>query len=255
MTDDVYVALGSSFAAGPGILPVLDRTALRSGRNYPQLAADTLGLRLVDVTSSGATTVHLLREQQGRARPQLEAVGPEARLVTVTAGGNDLSYVGGLITASVRGWVARRLPGPVRGLVAGTPVPVSPDAYRAVAASLAEVVSEVRARAPRARVLLVDYLTLIGPDTVAGRDVPLDEAWLGWARETAAGLAGAFARAADESGARLVAASEASAGHGLGSSQPWVGGFRFGNPRRGGPVPYHPNAEGMAAVAALVAGT
>ncbi|MDT7700403.1 MAG: hypothetical protein QOJ30_2728, partial [Pseudonocardiales bacterium] len=55
-----YVAMGSSFAAGPGITPVLDRSALRSGRNYAHRIAETLELDLVDVTYSGATTATIL---------------------------------------------------------------------------------------------------------------------------------------------------------------------------------------------------
>jgi hypothetical protein len=48
-----YVALGSSFAAGPGIAPVVQKAALRSGRNYPHQVAERLSLRLVDVTCTG----------------------------------------------------------------------------------------------------------------------------------------------------------------------------------------------------------
>jgi len=56
------------------------------------------------------------------------------------------------------------------------------------------------------------------------------------------------------SGAELVRASAASSAHGAGSAQPWVSGFRFGNPLTGGPVPYHPTRTGMPAVARLVVG-
>ncbi len=37
---------------------------MRSARNYPHLVADELDLDLVDVTYSGATTGHVLREEQ-----------------------------------------------------------------------------------------------------------------------------------------------------------------------------------------------
>lgn len=49
-------ALGSSFAAGPGVAPIVDRRANRSGRNYAHLVAERLGARLTDLTVSGATT-------------------------------------------------------------------------------------------------------------------------------------------------------------------------------------------------------
>lgn len=64
-------------AAGPGITPRVagsPRSAGRSARNYPHLVADALGLDLVDVTFSGATTAHVLRDSQRGAPPQISAL-------------------------------------------------------------------------------------------------------------------------------------------------------------------------------------
>ena len=58
-----YVALGSSFAAGPGPgwrAPGSPRRAGRSSANYAHLIAAHLGLELTDVTYSGATTRDIL---------------------------------------------------------------------------------------------------------------------------------------------------------------------------------------------------
>jgi hypothetical protein len=44
------IALGSSFAAGPGIEPIEDTNAMRSSRNYAHLLADRLGANLVDLS-------------------------------------------------------------------------------------------------------------------------------------------------------------------------------------------------------------
>ena len=49
-----YVALGSSFAAGPGIAEQLGGCG-RSDRNYSHLIAEELGLTLNNVSCSGAT--------------------------------------------------------------------------------------------------------------------------------------------------------------------------------------------------------
>jgi lysophospholipase L1-like esterase len=253
-----YVALGSSFAAGPGITPVVDRPARRSGRNYPHRVAEALSLDLVDVTCSGATTANILSEPQRarctRMRPQIQAVTPDTRLVTITAGGNDLGYIGKLIKGSVANTAARvvrglsgRLADRIGGWADHT---VTPEEVAAVAASLAEVVTAVRARAPEARVVLVDYLTVLGEDSHTGRRMPLPRDQVGHVVANADGLAEAFARAAALSGADLVRASAASAGHGVGSAEPWVTGFQFGD----GTIPYHPNTLGMAAVADLVVG-
>src|ERR1700712_5265347 len=57
-----YVAMGSSYAAGPGIDPVEQpRTRCgRSTRNYAHQLAGRRSLTLVDVSCGGATTAHVL---------------------------------------------------------------------------------------------------------------------------------------------------------------------------------------------------
>src|SRR3569623_115027 len=62
------VALGSSFAAGPGIEPVADAGAMRAARNYPHLLAERLGAELTDLTVSGATTGTILSKAQRTLR-------------------------------------------------------------------------------------------------------------------------------------------------------------------------------------------
>ena len=248
-----YVALGSSFAAGPGIDPILDERAGRSASNYPNLVARELGLDLADVTCSGATTDDLLRTPQrvGRRRhvpPQVEAVGSDTDLVTITVGGNDIGYIGTLTSTAYRQHMLRRLtwlPGPLlRRLSPSADRLPSGDDARAVATALVQVVEAVRTRAPDARVLLVPYLTLLGsaPTGLAltGRqDLGL--------RRIAEGLADGFSSAAGASGAELVPVTVASVDHGLGSADPWVTGFG-----RAVRAPFHPNRAGMTAVAALV---
>ena len=246
-----YVALGSSFAAGPGIKPIVDKAAGRSGHNYPRLVADTLGLELTDVTYSGATTATILRDRQDDAPPQLDAVGPDTALVTITAGGNDLDYIGTFIRGSLMNTLAKpatllgkRVANRIRARVSYLR---GQTEYDAVAASLIEVVSAVRDRAPHSRILLVDYLTVAGPATRPRLDVPLNEEQLPSVVMMADGLARAFATAAEKTGADLITASAASLSHAVGSAEPWTTGFRLG---RG--VPYHPTEAGMAAVAELI---
>jgi lysophospholipase L1-like esterase len=246
-------------AAGPGIPPVVDRGAMRSGRNYPHQLAEALGLHLVDATVSGATTATVLHAEQRTARgkvpPQVDSLVPEAALVTLTIGGNDVSYVGGLAVASLRGTLSRLpllLP-PARSVLRGSPrFDRRPEAYEAVTAGIVAIVERVRATAPGARVVLVDYLTLVGPDAVPGRALPLTSEAIAEVRAAAAHLNGAIARAAEVSDVDLVAASEASLGHGIGSAEPWVTGFELGNPLRNGRIPYHPNLAGMTAVATML---
>jgi lysophospholipase L1-like esterase len=251
-----YVALGSSFAAGPGISPVVDATAGRSGNNYPHLVAAELGLDLVDVTYSGATTAHLLDTELDDAPPQLDALTPDTALVTITVGGNDLEYVGTFMRGSFLNTMAkpaailgRRVANRIRARVSYLK---DEAAYQAVTDSLTTVVEGARDRAPSARIMLVDYLSLVGPATRPRLDVPLNEEQLPSVAMMADGLAGAFAKAAAATGADLVAASAASRDHAIGSAEPWTTGYTLLPPPLGRFVPYHPNAAGMRAVADLI---
>jgi lysophospholipase L1-like esterase len=247
-----YVSLGSSFAAGPGIKPRLDKPSGRSGRNYAHLVAEALELELLDVTYSGATTANLLTEPQNEAPPQIDAVGPETELVTVTAGGNDLDYIGTFVRGSLMntlaapvGLVVKRLGNRIRARVSYLK---DQSQYDAAADSLTEVVTRIREKAPQSRILLVDYLTVAGPSTRPRLDVPLNEEQLPSVVLMAEGLAAAFAKASERTGAELIAASSASRDHAVGSPEPWTTGFKLGFGR----VPYHPNEAGMRAVADLI---
>ncbi|HZA09566.1 SGNH/GDSL hydrolase family protein [Mycobacterium sp.] len=244
-----YVALGSSMAAGPGIWPPDWRApipAQRSAGNYPHLVAKSLGLDLVDVTYSGATTAHVLCERRFGASPQINALNGSEALVTVTIGGNDVGYVPLLVAAA--------LPRPARMLpLLGDRVRNLLDrdardrALADVAGALSEVGGAVRRRAPQARVLFVDYLTVLPPAGQAAPPLSQQDADL--ARHVASRLQRLTADAAAATGCEIVKAAEASRAHHAWSRDPWT--TRFGLPLPGG-APFHPNAAGMRAVAELV---
>ncbi len=103
-------------------------------------------------------------------------------------------------------------------------------------------------RAPDCRILFVDYLTIL-PPAGTGPTAPPPAAIADWGRVIAARLAATTQEAAEAAGAGYVAASAASAGYHAWSATPWTRRFHFS--LRGG-APYHPNADGMAAVARLV---
>jgi lysophospholipase L1-like esterase len=88
-----YVALGSSIASGFGI-SVQSTDCGRSSRNYPHLIARRYGLALTDVTCGAATIPNVLDTPQAAHPPQLTAVTPDTKLITVTVGGNDIVYNG-----------------------------------------------------------------------------------------------------------------------------------------------------------------
>lgn len=246
-----YVALGSSMAAGPGIRPSADGAPFRAGRsarNYAHLVAQKLGLDLVDVTYSGATTANVLTEPQNGTPPQVEALDGSEDLVTVTIGGNDVGYVPMLMAAGLPRFV-RSVPlvgGRVRDLVDPT---LRDRALVDVAEALKEVGRTVRQRSPRAKVLFVDYLTLLPP---TGAAPPLSGVDAALGRRIADTLERLTGEATANTGCEWVRVAEASREHHAWSAEPWT--TKPGLPLPGRPAPLHPNAEGMRAVADLVVG-
>jgi lysophospholipase L1-like esterase len=241
-----YVALGSSMAAGPGIRPPAAGAPFgsgRSARNYAHLVADDGNLDLVDVTFSGATTAHVLADRQRSAPPQIEALDGSEGLVTITIGGNDVGYVPMLMAASLPTLV-RKLPA-LRELFERD---ARERALDAVGAKLHDVGTTVRQRSPRARVIFVDYLTLLPGSGAAA--APLAAEYVDLGRFIASRLEDATAAAAQATGCDIVRAGQASREHHAWSPEPWTVGAGLPWPWR--PAPFHPNAAGMRAVADLI---
>ena len=89
-TPSTYVALGDSYTSGAGLGPFLagSNGCDRSPDAYPEVVARALvGTKLAFVACSGATIAQITT-QVAKARAALS----EASLVTLTAGGNDLSF-------------------------------------------------------------------------------------------------------------------------------------------------------------------
>lgn len=245
-----YVALGSSMAAGPGIpprVPGSPRLAMRSARNYPHLVADVLGHDLVDVTYSGATTAHVLRDEQNGTPPQVTALRGDEDLVTITIGGNDCAYVPGMYAASLPRPL-RLVPVLGRGLRAAVDREQRDAALVGVAESLRDVGSTVRDTCPEARILFVDYLTLLPPSGT--RAFPMRAEEVDLFRHVAEELERVTAEAAAATGCEVVGAAAASRDHHAWSDDPWTVAATLPLPRR--PLAYHPNAWGMRQVADLV---
>ncbi|GAA3526439.1 SGNH/GDSL hydrolase family protein [Amycolatopsis ultiminotia] len=237
-----YVAMGSSFAAGPGIpsqQPGTPQVCARSDHNYASLVAGDLGLALADLSCSGATVANVLDTPQADQPPQVEAVGPETRVVTVTIGGNDVNYLGSLGTYSCL---------TSGGSDCGS---VDQDAinrtFGELQGRLENVVHAVHDRAPEAKVVLVEYLTIV-PAGDACDGVPLTGDQLTFERSIADRLADFTQAAGSNAGATVVDVAGASAGHDSCSGEPWVEKYDVAPGR----TSYHPNEAGMAAVADLV---
>jgi lysophospholipase L1-like esterase len=235
-------------AAGPGIRPTAPGAPFgsgRSARNYAHLVAERLGLDLVDVTFSGATTANVLTERQRGAPPQVEALDGTEDVVTITIGGNDVGYVPLLMGASLPG-LARRLPA-IRELLDRD---ARIKALDEIGAALRAVGTAVRQRAPQARVMFVDYLTLLPAAGVPAAPLSAEHAELG--RLIATRLEEATAEAAEAAGCAVVRAGQVSRDHHAWSPDPWTVAAGWPLPWR--PAPFHPNAVGMRAVADMITG-
>lgn len=245
-----YVAMGSSYAAGPGIANYYEdppTPCARSTGNYAHLLASRKGLTLTDASCSGATTAHLLGPRN-TIPPQLDALTPNTRLVTITIGGNDVNYIGRLTTASCFG-LAEQTGGSADKCTAIPSIPDDTD-YAALETRMNAIAGDVRTRSPLARLVFVDYLTVL-PTTGSCAGTPLSAVEADADREIARLLATLTARVATQNGADILKASELSRGHDACSGDPWMNGY----PRPEVPVKgalYHPNAAGMIAIAAAL---
>lgn len=246
----LYVALGSSFAAGPGLPPMTAGAPPRCTRsltNYPNLLAARLGLRLVDATCSGATTAYVL-DRWKELPAQMDSVTADTRLVTITIGGNDVGYIGNLIGAACTAAAAKAGEG-VRP-ACWPPKSVDEDDWQRLEQQLVVIAQEVRRRAPKARLLFVQYVPVL-PDGAGCDALSLSTAQQQAARVVASRLYDATARAAVAGGAEVVAAATQGADHSACGAIPWATGyFRDGDPKV---VPFHPTAAGMSAVADALA--
>lgn len=244
-------------AAGPGIRPRAPGAPLwsgRSARNYPHLVAERLNLEpgrdFADVTFSGATTAHVLTDRQRGRPPQITALDGSESLVTVTIGGNDVGYVPLLVAASLP-HATRHLPLLGERISELLDRDTRDRALADVFDSLCAVGTALRQRAPDARVLFVDYLTILPPAGAPAPPLPGTDAELG--RHVAATLERLTAEAAQATGCEAVRAAAASRQHHAWSAEPWTTTpARYGVPLPGRPAPLHPNGAGMRAVADLV---
>ncbi len=239
---DRYVAMGSSYAAGPGLPPEDGRTSDRCGRsaaNYAHLLARRRSLDLVDVSCGGATTANILAPW-GKLPAQIDAVTTDTRLVTITIGGNDVGFVGGLIAASycnaskAASTSCRQMPMP------------DDKAWLEVGTAMHDIVGQIRHRAPAARIIFVDYLTVL-PPFGACQTLGLSAAQADASRAIAKRLATVTAQVATSEGVDLLRASALSREHDACSRKPWTNGNVI-DAGRGG-VRFHPNEAGMTAVA------
>lgn len=241
-----YVAMGSSFAAGPSIPDAVPGQACgRSTGNYAHLVAANLGLDLTEVSCSGATSDNVAIVAQAPNPLQIDAVTPDTRLVTITVGGNDVNYALSLTVCGQDGASG------VSCLASGQVNSAAVNALVGqIEGKLVTMLKAVQQAAPNARVYLVAYpMVLPDPPTACPPDVPMlagDAIFLG---QVGSKLQAAFGAAATAAGVHFVDVYGPSHGHDACApeAQRWVEGQATA-----GAQAYHPNARGMRAQADLI---
>ena len=229
-TELVYVALGDSFAAGTGGGAYLDSTCDRSANAYPKLLDADANLRLAAFPAcAGASTAEVISQQ-------IPAVSRKTRVVTVTVGGNDVGFANVMQncfvfeTSSCATYIAN-----------GAAVAASP----AFAASIRNVVDQVQAKAPNAKVIVTGYPLLFHLDATG---VNPEYAWADEVNLETSDLNDVIEANAVAAGAVFVDAEAPFAGHGIGSPSPWINDWNWLRTVDG----FHPNATGYVAYAAAI---
>ncbi|MGQ0844210.1 MAG: SGNH/GDSL hydrolase family protein [Sporichthyaceae bacterium] len=252
-----YVALGDSYTAAPLVPPAASKAppiCARSAGNYPNTVAKALELKLTDVSCSGARVDDFAESQGGQAPPQFAALRRDTDLVTVGIGGNDdglfASVIGGCTAVSLK-------------VLTGTLTPCKDTFGDRFAKSIAADAKNIRAalreiakRSPKARVLVVGYPSLLPTDALGQAQCPLagvpftpgDIDYLDGVERLLNAMLKASAKA---TGAIFVDTYTQS----IGRDMCRLPGIRWIEPvfPLAPAAPFHPNADGQAAVAEVVA--
>jgi lysophospholipase L1-like esterase len=152
-----YVAMGDSYASGEGAPPFAEGTSianvnechrsLAAGSRVVAASPDTPALAS-HVACSGATTIELDTGMWNEVG-QYEQLDDTVSLVTISIGGNDVGFAPHLTECIIRGFTFRTCHGQLDDIVT--------DAIVELEATLREVHSEIRRRAPGARILVQGY--------------------------------------------------------------------------------------------------
>lgn len=271
-----YVALGDSYTAGPMIPDQTGDPAgcARSDRNYPALVAQDLGLKgsdFRDVSCTGATLADLTTRQptrDGTNPPQLAALDTDTRLVTIGIGGNDIGF-GSMIERCVgAGLLYKALGGDTYGKALGGDTNKPADApckrhyvnggtddvrqrIQQAGDRLARTLTEVRHRAPEARVYVVGYPAILPAGSAeCGDEMSLAPGDIDYLREKEQQLNAMLRQRAEEAGMSYVDTCTPSEGRGACSAKDtrWIEPLIPNSPA----AAVHPNERGERGMADAV---
>jgi hypothetical protein len=242
---DTYVALGDSYTAGPLILnqSLEPLGCLRSDRNYPRVVKPKIkASKFVDVSCSGATTTHFANPQgvtPGPNAPQFNALNDNTKVVTIGIGGNDIGFSSIVKNCATLDPFSSGCKGDYvtggRDLLA--------EKITATGPKIDDVLVQAKKKAPRAKIFLVGYPTIL-PETGNGcwPVVPIVGSDIVYLRSVAKNLNAMLKARAIANGVTYVDTATSSIGHDMCSSDKWVEAIVPTTDA----APVHPNAKGMA---------
>jgi lysophospholipase L1-like esterase len=249
------VALGDSYTAG-ALLPISTGAnppgCLRSAKAYPALVAGALGAPLTDAACASAGIKNMTEAQPtylGTNPPQLSALARDDRMVLLTLSGDDMGFLNVVkecVTLSfTQPWgspcAAHYTKGGTDQLSAGV---------AAEGPKVSQVLAEIAARAPQARIVVVGYPDVFPQSGGCWPAVPITSGDVTYLRGLEVKANAMLAAAALGAGATFVNTYAPTIGHDF--CQPEsvrdVEGLVPGSLA----FPFHPNARGQAAMAAAV---
>jgi lysophospholipase L1-like esterase len=258
-----YVALGDSYTAGLGIPEQTGATAGcgQSTSSYPYLVARSLRLRLTDMSCSSATIQDMTAAQptgEGTNPAQLSALSAGTALVTLSIGGNDIGMVDIVTKCTEFDLIPALIPG--RSSSSRTPCE---DYYtaggadqiqqriQAVRGNLADTLTQIKERAPHARVYVVGYPDLLPAGSGGcGDALGITEGDIAFLNREEVRLNGVLEQVARAAGDEYVNTYTPSEGHDACAAP----GSRWLEPLlpSAAAAPLHPNAVGERGMAGAV---
>jgi lysophospholipase L1-like esterase len=257
-----YVALGDSYTAGPGIP---DQTGMTAGcdqstSSYPYLVAQRLRLNLTDVSCGGATITDLTAPQptNGGTNPaQLSVLSAATSLVTLGIGGNDVNWSAVITRCTELDLVPALIPGgaanytPCQDYYTSGGTDQIQQKIQAAAGQLADALTQIRHRAPHARVYVVGYPDLLpGTGDTCAHTLGITQGDLTFLNNEEIRLNSALRQDAEAAGDGYADTYTPSASHNACSTEAsrWIEPLLPASPA----APLHPNAAGEQGMADAV---
>lgn len=224
-TELAYTVMGDSYSAGSGAGD--EGFCGQSTAGYANDVATQLGANLTNIACAGFTTTEVTQLQV----PQLSK---EAKLVTLTAGGNDVAWTTAVETCLSPSSTAAACKAAVANSI---------HLMKQVPRNAGTMLKAIKAKAPRARILYLGYPRLFEP---ANMGVPpftsTQVSGVKLLNSAADLLNGVIAVTAVSNRVAFVPVAYRFAGHAVPSAQPWLNyPAAFGGTN---PYAFHPNATG-----------